>query len=51
MVGDGIETFVEIGPGRVLAGLVRRIHRAARVFSVEDPVGVEEVVEALGAVA
>lgn len=51
MVGDGIETFVEIGPGRVLAGLVRRIHRTARVFSVEDPVGVEEVVEALGAVA
>jgi len=51
MIGDGIETFVEIGPGRVLAGLVRRIHRPARVFSVEDPADVVEVVEALGAVA
>ena len=47
MIGDGIETFVEIGAGKVLAGLVRRIHRKARVLSVGDPAGVERAVEAL----
>ncbi len=48
MVKDGIETFVEIGPGRVLAGLMRRIHKPAKVLNVEDPAGVEAAVEALG---
>ena len=51
MIADGFDTFVEIGPGRVLTGLVRRIDRRARVFGVEDPQGVAEVVHALGAAA
>jgi [acyl-carrier-protein] S-malonyltransferase len=34
MVRDGIETFIEFGPGKVLSGLVRRIHQKAKVFSV-----------------
>lgn len=36
MVAQGVTTFVEFGPGRVLSGLIRRIHRQARVASVED---------------
>ena len=36
MCDDGIDTFVEFGPGRVLAGLVRRIRKGARVLSVPD---------------
>lgn len=39
MADDGIDTFVEFGPGRVLAGLVRRIRRDARVHSVPDAAG------------
>jgi [acyl-carrier-protein] S-malonyltransferase len=41
MVAAGITTFVEIGPGKVLSGLVRRIHRDALTLSVADPAGVE----------
>jgi [acyl-carrier-protein] S-malonyltransferase len=51
MIHDGIDTFVEVGPGRVLAGLVRRIDRRVRVYGVEDPSGVAEVAEILGAAA
>lgn len=49
MVGAGIETFVEVGPGKVLGGLVRRIHRGAVVLAVEDPAGVEAAARSLEA--
>ena len=33
----GIESFVEVGPGKVLSGLIRRIAREAKTASVGDP--------------
>jgi [acyl-carrier-protein] S-malonyltransferase len=36
MVGNGVDTFVEVGPGKVLSGLVRRIAKDANVVSVND---------------
>jgi [acyl-carrier-protein] S-malonyltransferase len=47
MAGDGIDTFVEFGPGRVLAGLVRRIRKDALVFSVPDVAGLAATLDAL----
>jgi len=43
MLADGIDTFVEFGPGKVLAGLVRRIRKEARVASVGDLAGLPAV--------
>jgi [acyl-carrier-protein] S-malonyltransferase len=40
---EGVDTYVELGPGSVLSGLVRKIQRDARVVNVEDPGGVEAV--------
>ena len=37
MTADGVETFVEIGPGRVLGGLIKRIAPDAEVLSTDDP--------------
>jgi [acyl-carrier-protein] S-malonyltransferase len=37
MLAMGAETFVEIGPGKVLTGLLKRIDRTARAISVSDP--------------
>ena len=39
MAISGVDTLVEIGPGKVLAGLVRRIDKKLRVISIEDPAG------------
>jgi [acyl-carrier-protein] S-malonyltransferase len=36
MLDDGVEAFYEIGPGRVLAGLMRRIRRTAQVKSINS---------------
>jgi [acyl-carrier-protein] S-malonyltransferase len=34
MIGAGISTFVEIGPGRVLSGLIRQIDRSVRLLNI-----------------
>jgi [acyl-carrier-protein] S-malonyltransferase len=41
LVQAGIESFVEVGPGKVLSGLVRKIAPQAKTFSVEGIRGVE----------
>jgi len=37
LIADGATTFVELGPGSVLAGLIKKIDRGVQVMSVEDP--------------
>jgi [acyl-carrier-protein] S-malonyltransferase len=37
MVGEGISTFIEIGPGQVLSGLIKRISDKVRVLNMSDP--------------
>jgi [acyl-carrier-protein] S-malonyltransferase len=41
MVGDGISTFIEIGPGRVLAGLIKRIDRNVNIINIGDAEAVQ----------
>ena len=40
LLESGVESFVEVGPGKVLSGLLRQINREARCLNVEDSVGV-----------
>lgn len=40
-VEAGVETFVEVGPGDVLAGLMKRIARKSERLNVADPAGVQ----------
>lgn len=37
MLGLGVESFVEIGPGKVLAGLIKKIDRSVANLSIQDP--------------
>ena len=48
LAGEGVTTFVEVGPGTVLSGLVRKTIRSARVLSVGSPASLEAAVADLG---
>ena len=50
LVADGVDTFVEIGPGQVLSGLIRRCDRSVRTLSVGDAKGLAELEEVVSAV-
>lgn len=43
MAAAGVVNFVEIGPGKVLAGLVKRIDKQAATFNVQDAAGVKAI--------
>jgi [acyl-carrier-protein] S-malonyltransferase len=47
LIDQGVNTFVEVGPGRVLTGLLRQIDRSIHVFNVEDEKSLRATLERL----
>src|ERR671918_504931 len=47
LAAEGATAFVEVGPGRVLSGLARRIVADARIAAVEDPAGLDKALTVL----
>jgi len=49
LVAEGVRTFVEMGPGSVLAGLIRKIDGSVTTMSIENVQGLDKALAALGA--
>ncbi|EKE03323.1 MAG: hypothetical protein ACD_20C00215G0007 [uncultured bacterium] len=47
MIEQGVDTFIEIGPGKVLSGMVKKISRQTKTYNVTDMATLEEVINAL----
>ena len=45
LISAGVQLFVEVGPGKVLCGLIRQIDRAVRTANVEDPPSLAHTLE------
>ena len=49
MQQSGVDTFIEIGPGKVLSGMVKKIDRKLNVLNVENMASLDATLSALGA--
>ena len=47
MIADGYTDFIEVGPGKTLSGLIKKISKEVNVYSVEDAKTLEETVQAV----
>lgn len=47
MIADGVDTFVEVGPGKALSGFIKKVSRDVKVFNVEDMASLEKTLAGL----
>ena len=48
MIADGVDTFIEIGPGKTLSGFMRKINREMKVYNVEKTEDLAKLEELIG---
>lgn len=47
LISHGVDTFVEVGPGKVLSGLVRQIERDVKTFNVSDTASLRNTLDSI----
>lgn len=47
MIAKGVDTFVEIGPGKTLSGFIRKINKEVAVYSIQTIEDMEKVIQAV----
>lgn len=47
LIADGVDTFVEIGPGKTLSGFMRKISRDVRMYSIEKAEDIARICESI----
>ena len=51
LIAQGVDTFIEVGPGKVLCGLMRQIDRSKTAVNVEDEASLEKTLAKLNEAA
>ena len=47
MISDGFDTFIELGPGKTLTGLIKKINPEVRAYNVSDMESLEKTIEGI----
>ena len=47
MIADGVDTFIEMGPGKTLSGFMRKISRDVKMMNIETMADYEKAMSAL----
>ena len=47
MLSQGVDTFIETGPGKALTGFMKRIDKTATVYNLQDMASLEEVLDSI----
>lgn len=47
MIADGVDTFVEVGPGKALSGFIKKLDKEVAIYNVEDMASLEKTLEGL----
>jgi [acyl-carrier-protein] S-malonyltransferase len=47
MIGKGVDTFIEIGPGKTLSGFIRKTDRSVKTLNIEDLASLENTLNEL----
>ena len=47
MIAKGVDTIIEIGPGKVLSGFIRKIDKSIKTYQVEDQASLEKTLMGL----
>ena len=48
MLAEGVDTFVEIGPGKTLAGFMRKIAPDVKTYNIQKVEDLDQIAEILG---
>ncbi len=47
MIKDGVDTFIEVGPGKALSGFIKKIDKDVKIYNIEDMKSLEKIIEDL----
>ncbi len=48
MISQGVDTFIEVGPGKVLSGFVKKTDKSVKIYSVDTVEDYKKMLEGLG---